>query len=217
VTETAFGDQTWVSVGALMRSLRRSAGATLDSTAKGVGRSKGHLSNVEHGKDRPSPEIIEYYEVTFGGDGVLWSLYGAARSYSETRSTQPGGSPYPLDGDASEFIADITVPDGSVFRPSERFVKTWRIKNAGTVQWVGRYLQRVGAPVAHSLPRSARRVPIPPTMPGETVDISVPVKAQDLEGTAIAYWKMADADGRWYFPDRYAQGLVLTIRVVQLH
>lgn len=41
------------------------------------------------------------------------------------------------EGDVSEFIADVTVPDGSEVRAGSTFVKTWELRNAGTVAWAG--------------------------------------------------------------------------------
>ena len=34
--------------------------------------------------------------------------------------------------DLAEFVADVTVPDGTDFTPGETFVKTWQLRNAGT-------------------------------------------------------------------------------------
>lgn len=50
-------------------------------------------------------------------------------------------------------------------------------------------------------------------MPGATVDISVPLKAHVLPGTAEVHWKMVDEDGYEFFPDRYYQGIFMTIIV----
>src|SRR6185295_11416560 len=41
-------------------------------------------------------------------------------------------------GDAcnnSVFVADITIPDGSVLKPGEDFTKIWRIQNTGNCRW----------------------------------------------------------------------------------
>ena len=34
-----------------------------------------------------------------------------------------------------EFIADVTVPDGAVIAGGETFLKTWKVRNAGTCAW----------------------------------------------------------------------------------
>jgi hypothetical protein len=47
----------------------------------------------------------------------------------------------------------------------------------------------------------------------ELVDISVPMRAQYIEGSAEVTWKMVDSSGRTCFPDRYPNGLVVCIVV----
>jgi hypothetical protein len=34
--------------------------------------------------------------------------------------------------DKLEFVADVSVPDGTTFKPGDTFVKTWKLKNSGT-------------------------------------------------------------------------------------
>lgn len=35
----------------------------------------------------------------------------------------------------SDFVADVNIPDNTVFRAGETFTKTWRIRNSGTCAW----------------------------------------------------------------------------------
>lgn len=67
-------------------------------------------------------------------------------------SSRPGAAPglqaQPLDvtptvpGDDSDFVDDVTVPEGTPVRRGEVFVKTWEIRNGGSVRWTDRYLRR---------------------------------------------------------------------------
>src|SRR5512145_1793119 len=41
--------------------------------------------------------------------------------------------------DRAQFIADVTVPDGTRFDPGATFKKTWRLKNIGTCTWTTSY------------------------------------------------------------------------------
>src|SRR5262249_37439652 len=41
--------------------------------------------------------------------------------------------------DAALFIADVSVPDGSVYAPNATFMKTWRLKNVGACAWTTAY------------------------------------------------------------------------------
>lgn len=47
--------------------------------------------------------------------------------------------------DSSEFIRDVTIPDGSILNSGEKFTKIWEIRNTGNVAWQNRYLTRLGA------------------------------------------------------------------------
>jgi Ig-like domain-containing protein len=35
----------------------------------------------------------------------------------------------------SEFVSDVTIPDGSVLEPGKNFEKIWQVKNTGTCTW----------------------------------------------------------------------------------
>lgn len=118
---------------------------------------------------------------------------------------------YPLPGDRSDFICDVTVPDGTEFDQGDEFVKTWRIWNSGSVPWVGRYLTRQGGEPGPGSHTSPGRIVIPDTSPGQSVDLSVPMRAALLPGTSASTWKMTDEEGRLFFPDRYRYGLYCEI------
>lgn len=97
-------------------------------------------------------------------------------------------------GDKAEFMADLTVPDGTVFEPNATFVKTWRLKNAGTTTWTTAYTvvyqsgDAMNAPASVALPAS---VP-----PGQTVDVSVQMTAPAEDGTYTANFLLANAIGQ---------------------
>lgn len=198
-----------------LRYLRKVDGMTQAEAARRIGVSATHLNNVERARDRPNSKIVAFYEEQFGGEGQAWGLYNALVTENRPLQRAPLGlrPAYPIPGDASTFVTDITIPDGTIMRPYQEFEKTWRVRNSGTVPWAGRWLARRGAPTGHGVPTSPARVRIPDTQPGEEVDITVPVRAQPLAGASQAHWKMVDNSGWEYFPDRYALGLVLSIVV----
>ncbi|AQZ65311.1 unnamed protein product [[Actinomadura] parvosata subsp. kistnae] len=103
-----------------------------------------------------------------------------------THPTQPA-TPY----DDSVFEKDVTYPDGSVVRPGESFDKTWRIRNSGNVPWQDRYLTRMNDTPC----KAPKRVGIGPVVPGESIDITVRVRASDSPGRCKIFWKMTDAHG----------------------
>lgn len=207
-------DSALITLGGLMRELRQAAGMSLTGAAAATGTSKGHLSHVETGRDRPSWELVSFYEERFNADGQLWAVYievvAGPRPRQRPAQAQPGR--YPLPGDASTFVDDVT-PDGVIMPPGFRFEKVWRLRNSGTVPWTGRWLRRLGPPAGLGIPSSPLRVPIAATMPGELVDIAVPMRAHNMAGTAQVHWKMVDDDGYEFFPDRYYRGIFTTVIV----
>lgn len=151
-----------VTLGDQMQYLRTSAGMSLTQAAGLLETTKGHLSNIENGRSRPSFDIVRFYEEHFHADGQVWSAYVESLTAPRPRQRRStvGRPPYPMPGDTSTFVADVTVPDGTVMPPGFLFEKVWRIQNSGTVPWVGRWLARDGAPAGAGLPHSPYKVQI---------------------------------------------------------
>ncbi|NIH87665.1 NBR1-Ig-like domain-containing protein [Amycolatopsis granulosa] len=105
-----------------------------------------------------------------------------------------------VPGDASEFGGDVTVPDGTQVPAGGRFVKTWELRNTGTVPWVDRSLRREGAFGPGDGCRTPADVPVPETRPGQVVRVSVEVRAPDEPGYCQVYFKMVDRAGRVLLP-----------------
>jgi hypothetical protein len=132
-----------------------------------------------------------------------------------TFPSAPVAAEQPAPGDASQFVKDVTIPDGTIMTAGERFTKIWQIRNVGTVPWKGRCLERVGLCKGIALIHSKRRVPIPNTLPGELVDIAVELQAPYVATDTRAMWKMVDSQGHFCFPDRYNCGLMVEISVIE--
>lgn len=98
--------------------------------------------------------------------------------------------------DRAEYVADITVEDGTDFNPGDSFDKVWRLKNAGLSTWTTGYAlafisgAQMGAPVSVAL---TRNVP-----PGEMIDVSVRMTAPLETGTHRGYWKMKNSAGELF-------------------
>lgn len=123
----------------------------------------------------------------------------------------PRGSPLPLAGDESYYVGDVTAPEGILLHHGTPFVKSWELRNVGTVPWRDRFLIRLGPNAASTLVESERAVRIPDTAPGEAVIVAVRCKAPWIESTSVAHFKMAFADGRLCWPDRYGHGVDLLV------
>lgn len=98
--------------------------------------------------------------------------------------------------DRAEFVADVTIPDGTNLPPGDNFTKVWRVRNAGTTTWTTAYGltffggDQMGGP--DSVPLSGT------VAPGQTVDLSVDLVAPDDEGDAIGYWMLQNAGGQFF-------------------
>jgi len=97
------------------------------------------------------------------------------------------------DCDKGDFVTDVTIPDGTVLDPGESFTKTWRIKNTGTCSWTPSYAfvfasgDAMDGPATQALTGNVN--------PGQTVDISVNLKAPDTAGSYRGYWKLRNGAG----------------------
>lgn len=73
-----FARQSTAVLGWTMRKLREAAGWSARRTAREFGCSVSHISRAEHGKSKPSRELVLLYEEHFEGDGMLLSLFDVA-------------------------------------------------------------------------------------------------------------------------------------------
>lgn len=94
--------------------------------------------------------------------------------------------------DNSTFVADVTIPDGTVLAPDTAFTKTWTLRNIGNCTWSKSY---VLAPVSgNSLGGTATQLP-KQVAPGGSVDISVSMTTPDVAGTYFGYWRLQNGAG----------------------
>jgi len=114
-------------------------------------------------------------------------------------TTSSGGGVLPTatsDCDDAEFVSDVTIPDGTVLDPNETFTKTWRLRNSGTCSWTPSYAivfsngDSMGGPATQALTGNVN--------PGQTMDISVSLKAPATNGDYIGYWKLRNAAGNTF-------------------
>ena len=143
--------------------------------------------------------------VTPGAAGALPTL-----SFNTTPGTNPtlaagftpiSGSPAapvaPVSTcNSSAFVADVTVPDDTVFNPGDDFDKTWRIQNTGTCSWDEGY-NLVFVSGDRSLdPTSAAVTDV--VASGATVDLTVDLTAPSDEGTYTANYQMQSDAGEYF-------------------
>ena len=203
-------------LGWTMQKLRMAHGWTGKQTAEAFACSPSHISRVELGHTAPSRMLVQFYEETFYADGLLLSLYEVAEHNAEQERRRAGGQrPHlrrALPGDAAGFVND-TIPHGTLMAPSQVFTKIWRVRNSGSVRWIGRRLERQGPLAGPGLITSPRYLAVPDTKPGEVAEIVAVLKAPGYDCSSIAYFKMVNADGALCFPDSYQLGLDVLVVV----
>lgn len=96
--------------------------------------------------------------------------------------------------DQLAFVKDVTVPDDTKFDPGESFTKTWRIKNTGTCTWNSDYELVFDSGKSMSGPAS-KAVTAGTVAPGDTVDISINLKAPNTAGTHRGTYKIRNDSG----------------------
>jgi serine/threonine protein kinase len=90
-------------------------------------------------------------------------------------------------------VADVTVPDGSQFKPGDVFTKTWRFTSSGNCVWekdsvlVFQSGDKLGAPDS---------VPVDVTDIGKSVDVSLNMTAPQTPGTYSGHWALQRPAGQ---------------------
>jgi hypothetical protein len=95
--------------------------------------------------------------------------------------------------DLAQFVSDVTIPDGAEVQPGQTFTKTWRLRNMGVCSWNTSYAlvfesgeAMSGDPVQNLAGNVAA---------GESVDVSITLKAPTTPGTYRGYWRIRNAAG----------------------
>lgn len=216
--EEPVGDRPNQHVGAMLHGLREQAGISQAQVAADIDIDPSLISRVERGIRPASNRVIRYYSERFDAPDLLAGLVEIARESERDRRKRRNPiliarqARYPLDGDEAMFVSE-KPPDGSTVPCGATFIKSWTIRNSGSVPWQGRRLRRIGPTTGPWTLSSERFVPIPDTGPGEEVEVSVKLRAPQMQTAAVAQWKMVDADDLLYFPTINSVGLALYVLV----
>lgn len=109
-----------------------------------------------------------------------------------TSTTVPAASPTSTC-DVAQFVTDVSIPDDTIIAPSAGFTKTWRLKNVGACSWTPSYAvifasgEAMNGPATQALAGNVN--------PGQTVDLSVNLKAPASNGTYTGNWRLRNANG----------------------
>ncbi len=93
----------------------------------------------------------------------------------------------------AQYVADITIPDGTVLAPEQTFVKTWRMRNTGDCTWLPDYaLVFFGGKKLGEVESLDLQQIVPP---GSEVDISITLVAPTTPGIYRSNWKFRNNQG----------------------
>jgi len=161
---------------------------------------------------QPSETPTQTTTATPGGAIELTSTQTLALTPSETPfgttaipSFTPIG-PAPVTGPTSASLCknaaydgDITVPDGTVFSPWEKFQKVWSVRNTGTCRWdEGFYFGAISGPPSMGKNQGVYRFRSAKDFiePGAAVNIAIDMYAPGDPGEYVAHWHMFDDQGQ---------------------
>ena len=96
----------------------------------------------------------------------------------------------------ASFVADNNIPDGQIFPPGAEFVKSWRMRNDGPGSWPSD-TELVFVAGDKLMIDTSERFKIGSVPSGEEVDVwTGEMKAPDVPGKYISYWRLCDGKGR---------------------
>lgn len=115
--------------------------------------------------------------------------------------TLPAASP-----DNAKWIADVTVPDDTLFAKNSRFTKTWKVENTGTTTWNSSYslIYIDGTPIPENTVISI----VNEVKPKVQVELSVVLQAPATDGTYTVWFRMMNDKGQLFGDPLYVKFIV---------
>jgi uncharacterized protein YkwD len=94
--------------------------------------------------------------------------------------------------ESAVLLRDVTILDGTLVKPGEKFTKTWEFLNNGSCPWIG-YTLKFAAGDQMGAPLSA---PVAETLLKEKVQVSVELTAPTTNGSYTGYFTLNDTNGK---------------------
>ena len=118
---------------------------------------------------------------------------GTAPSPQPKPPTFPPATGKDLDCAKASLVEDKTIPDGTILKPGEQFIKIWRIQNTSNCVWDTNYKivfwdgELMGGGYVYNFPQQA--------LPGDIVDVPLVLTAPTTDGSYKSYWKLQTPGG----------------------
>ncbi|RCH90920.1 hypothetical protein CU098_003932 [Rhizopus stolonifer] len=111
---------------------------------------------------------------------------------------------------AASFVADLNIPDGTIIVPKKTFIKMWKVKNTGNVEWpIGSHLLFNGGSILRPYPISRPDCfAVPVIAPNEETCVSAELQAPDSPGSYTSFFCLCAPNG-----ERFGDNLWCTITV----
>ncbi|RPJ23919.1 MAG: hypothetical protein EHM33_19505 [Chloroflexi bacterium] len=129
---------------------------------------------------------------------VSWTGSQLINIYSVPASVTILGDPLtptivPASCDKVDFVADISVPPGTVMSPGATFTKTWRLANVGSCTWTPSYQLVFFSGEQMGAVSSAQFTGY--VAPGQIANFSLNMTAPSTPGSYRGYWMFKNANG----------------------
>jgi uncharacterized protein YkwD len=123
----------------------------------------------------------------------------AVAEVTATNSIPPTNTPAPVIPtnppdctNRAAFVADVTVPDYTVFESGASIHKVWRVRNTGTCTWTSEYFLVFNSGDQMNAPNS---MPLDTTESGQTLDLAVDMTAPSANATYRIYFEIHAPNG----------------------
>lgn len=115
----------------------------------------------------------------------------------------------PVCQDGLRFLADITIPDGTIVAPGETLDKQWQVENSGSCNWNERYrLRRISGPALGAPDEQ----PLYPARSGTQAIIRILLVAPSEPGTYRSAWQAYNPQGEPFGDPIFVEILVSSSR-----
>jgi len=169
--------------------LAQTAAAILTSTAQ---------ASITPATVTPSPTLTP---VPIPSTATVAPPPAAATATATVPAVPPAGATACPSND-SDFVLDVTIPDGTHFAGGTVFNKTWRLRNSGSCTWNTSFQLRYVSGDALGGATINLTAPVPP---GATTDITVSFTAPTATGSHTSRWQLFDDAGTAFGTKPYVQ------------
>lgn len=98
------------------------------------------------------------------------------------------------------YVADVTIPDNTTMTPSQKFTKTWKVRNNGSCAWEAGY--KFNFTGGEAMGGSSITLQSAVAVGAET-ELSVQLTAPNINGTYRGNWRMTNAAGTYFGDEVY--------------